>query len=116
MDRYDMTFEEAQAYIEKRGLDYAWNDDDVFIDDMFLTQSVGNVLRWADDHPSKETNEKSLQKMLDVARCQKEETINKAVDWLTENLCKKTAVICAGAVNISFNGVIEDFKKYMEGN
>lgn len=109
MERYGMTFEEAQAYIEKRGLDYAWNDDDVFIDDRFLTQSVGNVLRWADDHPSKETNEKSLQKMLDVARCQKEETINKAVEWLTENLSKKTAVI-------SFNGVIEDFKKYMEGN
>ena len=30
--KYNMSFEEAQDYISKRGLDIPWNDDDVVID------------------------------------------------------------------------------------
>ena len=48
---YDMSLPEAQEYVAKRGFDYAWNDGDVFVDERFLTQTVGNVLRWGDDHP-----------------------------------------------------------------
>ena len=48
---YDMPFEQAQTYINKRGLDLPWNDDDIYIDCFHLTQTLGNVLRWADEHP-----------------------------------------------------------------
>lgn len=48
---YDMTFEEAQDYISKRGLDIPWNDNDVVIDERNITQTVANVLAWADSHP-----------------------------------------------------------------
>lgn len=43
-----MSFEEAQEYVSKRGLDVPWNDCDVFIDEREITRTVGNVLKWAD--------------------------------------------------------------------
>ena len=58
MEKYDMTFEEAQEYISKRGLDIPWNDCDIFIDERYITQTVANVLKWADDNPIKEGGEK----------------------------------------------------------
>lgn len=51
--KYNMSFEEAQDYISKRGLDIPWNDDDVVIDESSITQTVANVLKWADEHPIK---------------------------------------------------------------
>ena len=48
---YDMSFEEAQDYINKRGFDIPWNDGDVMVDERKLTQTVANVLKWADMHP-----------------------------------------------------------------
>ena len=48
---YNMTFEDAQAYCSKRGIDIPWNDGDIYIDERELTRSVGNVLKWADEHP-----------------------------------------------------------------
>ena len=48
---YNMTFEEAQAYCSKRGIDIPWNDGDIYIDNRELTRSIGNVLKWADEHP-----------------------------------------------------------------
>ena len=48
---YNMTFEDAQAYCSKRGIDVPWNDGDIFIDERELTRTVGNVLMWADEHP-----------------------------------------------------------------
>ena len=51
--KYNMSFEEAQQYISMRGLDIPWNDDDVVIDERSITQSVANVLKWADEHPIK---------------------------------------------------------------
>lgn len=50
---YNMTFEDAQAYCSKRGIDIPWNDDDI-IDERELTRTVGNVLKWADEHPKVE--------------------------------------------------------------
>jgi hypothetical protein len=50
-NKYDMNFSEAQDYISMRGLDIPWNDGDVVIDERNITQAVGNVLKWADDHP-----------------------------------------------------------------
>ena len=47
----NMTFEDAQAYCSKRGIDVPWNDGDIYIDERELTRSVGNVLKWADEHP-----------------------------------------------------------------
>lgn len=48
-----MSFEEAQEYISKRGLDIPWNDGDVFIDEREIMRTVGNVLKWADDTMAK---------------------------------------------------------------
>ena len=51
---YNMTFEDAQAYCSKRGIDIPWNDGDIYIDESELTRTVGNVLKWADEHPKVE--------------------------------------------------------------
>lgn len=51
---YNMTFEDAQAYCSKRGIDVPWNDGDIFIDERDITRTVGNVLKWADEHPKVE--------------------------------------------------------------
>lgn len=48
-NKYHMSFEEAQEYISKRGLDIPWNDGDVFIDEREIMRTVGNVLKWADE-------------------------------------------------------------------
>ena len=49
MEKYNMSFEEAQEYASKRGIDIPWNDGEIFIDEREITRTVGNVLRWADD-------------------------------------------------------------------
>ena len=46
-----MSFEEAQEYISERGFDVPWNDCDVFVDERHITQTIANVLTWADEHP-----------------------------------------------------------------
>lgn len=40
--------------------------------------------------------------------------IDKACEWLEENLAKETSVIGNGIVTINFRGAIEAFKKAME--
>ena len=45
---FNMTFEESQEYISKRGFDIPWNDCDVFVDERDITRTVANVLKWAD--------------------------------------------------------------------
>lgn len=49
MGNYKMSFEEAQEYASKRGIDIPWNDGDIFIDEREMTRTVGNIIRWADD-------------------------------------------------------------------
>lgn len=44
-----MSFEEAQEYASKRGIDIPWNDGDIFIDEREMTRTVGNIIRWSDD-------------------------------------------------------------------
>ena len=65
--RYDRGFEEAQDYISERGFDVPWNDCDVFVDERYITQTVANVLTWADEHPKQTPVEWSEEdeKMLD---------------------------------------------------
>lgn len=48
---YNMTFEDAQTYCSNRGIDIPWNDGEIYIDESELTRTVGNVLKWADEHP-----------------------------------------------------------------
>ena len=48
--RYDMRFPDAQRYLSDRGFDVPWNDCDVFVDGRYITQSVANILAWADDN------------------------------------------------------------------
>ena len=47
-NNFNMTFEESQEYIAKRGFDIPWNDCDVFVDEREINRTVGNVLKWAD--------------------------------------------------------------------
>lgn len=61
MEKYNMTFEEAQEYISKRDFDIAWNDCDVFIDERYITQTVGNVLKWADNNPKWKPSEEQMK-------------------------------------------------------
>ena len=83
-NKYYMSFEEAQEYVSKRGLDVPWNDCDVFIDEREITRTVGNVLKWAD---------KTM--------------IDKACEWLKEN-------IEGGVHPQSVYGFVERFRKAME--
>ena len=83
-NKYYMSFEEAQEYVSKRGLDVPWNDCDVFIDEREITRTVGNVLKWAD---------KTM--------------IDKACEWLKEN-------IEGGVHPQSVYGFVDKFRKAME--
>ena len=47
-NNFNMTFEESQDYISRRGFDIPWNDCDVFVDEREINRTVGNVLKWAD--------------------------------------------------------------------
>ena len=83
-NKYYMSFEEAQEYVSKRGLDVPWNDCDVFIDEREITRTVGNVLKWAD---------KTM--------------IDKACEWLKEN-------IEGGVHPQSVYGFVDKFRKAMD--
>ena len=50
---YNMNYNEADAYIEMRKLNIPLMDDDVYGDERYYTQTIGNVLKWADEHPAK---------------------------------------------------------------
>lgn len=47
-NNFNMSFEESEDYITKRGFDIPWNDCDVFVDERDITRTVANVLKWAD--------------------------------------------------------------------
>lgn len=68
MAKYNMTFEEAQEYISKRGFDIPWNDCDVFIDERYITQTVGNVLKWADNNPKWKPSDEQMEMLENVRK------------------------------------------------
>lgn len=95
MAKYNMTFEEAQEYISRRGFDIPWNDCDVFVDERAITQTVANVLKWADDNPVKHISDNDA-------------FIEKAWDWIEDNLLSsdqqdKSRTYC------------KQFRNYMKG-
>jgi hypothetical protein len=51
---YDMGVSEAQDYAINRGFDIPLNDGEVFVDERYITQTIGNILRWADEHPKEQ--------------------------------------------------------------
>lgn len=51
---YDMGVSEAQEYAIKRGFGVPFNDGEVYVDERHLTQTIGNILRWADEHPKEQ--------------------------------------------------------------
>lgn len=83
-NKYNMSFEEAQEYVSKRGLDIPWNDGDVFIDGREITRTVGNILKWAD------------KTMIEKAK----KSFDKACGWLSAYPW--------------YNAVVEEFIKAME--
>ena len=60
---YDMSVSEAQEYAIKRGFGVPFNDGEVYVDERHITQTIGNILRWADEHPKeKKPNIELIQK------------------------------------------------------
>ena len=53
-NHYDMGVSEAQEYAINRGFGIPFNDGEVFIDERYMTQTIGNILRWADEHPKEQ--------------------------------------------------------------
>ena len=51
---YDMGASEAQDYIIKRGFTIPFNDGEVYVDERHIIQTIGNILRWADEHPKEQ--------------------------------------------------------------
>ena len=93
-NNFNMTFEESQDYIAKRGFDIPWNDCDVFVDEREINRTVGNVLKWAD---------KTM--------------IDKACEWLqNQDMSKYIGVLYSGVCSVSFanDKLVEMFRKAME--
>ena len=94
MAKYNMTFEEAQEYISKRGFDIPWNDCDVFIDERYITQTVGNVLKWADNNPKWKPSDEQMKAVKEAA-CYSSVFSEKTIDnliSLSEQLKKLKAL------------------------
>lgn len=53
-NHYDMGVSEAQEYAINRGFGIPFNDGEVFVDERYITQTIGNILRWADEHPKEQ--------------------------------------------------------------
>ena len=87
--RYNKTFEEAQDYLSKIGFDIPWNDCDVWVDKDNLTETVANVIQWANDN-----------------------MIEKAAQWLDENIDK---YVMEGRENKPYVSIVlaDDFKQAM---
>lgn len=51
---YDMSVYEAQDYAIDRGFGVPYNDGEVYVDERHMTQTIGNILRWADEHPKEQ--------------------------------------------------------------
>lgn len=51
---YDMSVSEAQEYAINRGFGIPFNDGEVYVDERHMTQTIGNILRWADEHPKEQ--------------------------------------------------------------
>lgn len=83
-NNYNMTFEESQDYISRRGFDIPWNDCDVFVDEREITRTVANVLRWAD---------KTM--------------IDKACEWIQKEVLEDYE-------GVIWSDIVKDFRKAME--
>ena len=53
-------------------------------------------------------------KMYLKEKAEREQLINKACEWLENNIVKETSIVASGYVSINFNSVIDNFRKYME--
>ena len=73
---YDMRESEAQEYAIKRGFDIPFNDV-VYVDERHMTQTIGNIIRWADEHPKEqkqwsEEDERMLSRCIKSVECSKQ--------------------------------------------
>ena len=126
-NNFNMTFEESQDYISRRGFDIPWNDCDVFVDEREITRTVANVLKWADENPSSRCYTKQQLRDMGFAfttngdivtpddmgnmaerffEYRKKEWIEKACGWLRENR--------NDLYNVDTNGFIKLFRRAME--
>jgi hypothetical protein len=88
---YDMSYSEAQEYVINRGFYIPWSDCYVFIDKDYMTQTVANILRWADEHPKEqkpaewsEEDECSIQELIQFVmnwKAKAKDFTSKAVIW-----------------------------------
>lgn len=94
---YDMSFEEAQNYIIKRDFDICCTEYPVFVDNRYILQTIGNILRWADNNPK--------QKLIDNI-----EPKFKVGDWVigrvTDNEPRQIAEITEEGYKTTYDGWI----------
>ena len=82
---YDMGVSEAQEYAINRGFGIPFNDGEVFVDERYIIQTIGNILRWADEHPKEqkpaEWSEDTIRKAVkEVGLTQHQ------IDWFKNNV------------------------------
>ena len=85
---YNMSFEEAQKYISNRGFDIPWTDCDVFVDFRYVTQTIANILCWADNNPKQksawsEEDERIYQSIMDDT-VQENQLCDEQTNWLRD--------------------------------
>ena len=51
---YDMRASEAQEYAVNRGFGIPFIDGEVYVDERHMIQTIGNIIRWADEHPKEQ--------------------------------------------------------------
>lgn len=100
---YDMGVSEAQEYAIKRGFGIPFNDGEVFVDERYITQTIGNILRWADEHPKEQTPHRFCDdtlKAIDKAREFDDHEQNPA--WSEEDERILTGIIERGSSQVPF--------------
>ena len=77
---YDMGVSEAQDYATHRGFDIPFNDGEVYVDERHITQTVGNILRWADEHPKEQKPSINIDQLKSLMLQYLQEAANKKED------------------------------------
>jgi hypothetical protein len=80
----NMTFEESQDYIAKRGFYIPWNDCDVFVDEREIVRTVGNVLKWADKTMIEKATQRLFENVYDYLNPEDQERVESFRKYLEE--------------------------------
>ena len=77
---YDMGASEAQDYAISRGFGIPLIDGEVYVDERHLMQTIGNILRWADEHPKEQKPVINIDQLKSLMLQYLQEAANEKVD------------------------------------